>query len=205
MTFLELQHALKDFTVFSLSDIHSIEPGFYRTRLNEWQDKGYIRKVLRRYYIFTDQAIDEHILFTIANKIYSPSYISLESALSYYHLIPESVYAITSVSTLLTRSFKTSIAHFKYNMTKPEIFFGYILKADNNRHVKIACPEKAVLDYLYINPSIKSKDDFSEMRINTEMFKKQINIQKLDELAEKIGQKALLIRLKTLKEYTRNA
>ena len=41
----------------------------------------------------------------VANKIYSPSYISLETALSYYGLIPESVYALTSVSTRKTISF----------------------------------------------------------------------------------------------------
>ena len=81
MTFLEFQQAFRDFTVFSLSDIRAVEPGFYRTRLNEWQNKGYIKKVLRGYYIFTDRKIDESDLFIISNKIYDPSYVSAESAL----------------------------------------------------------------------------------------------------------------------------
>ncbi|MFH1283497.1 MAG: hypothetical protein ABII27_07510 [bacterium] len=205
MTFLEFHRALKDFVVFSLTDIRIIDPGFYRTRLNEWQNKGYIRKVLRGYYIFTDEKLDEFSLFIISNKIYKPSYISLQSALSYYNLIPESVYAVTSMSTLLTRSFKTPLANFKYHMIKSEMFFGYDLISSNNTHFQIACPEKAVLDYLYINPTIKDKYDFSKLRINTNEFQKQVNLQKLDVLAEKIGQKSLLRRILAFKEYIQNA
>ncbi|GAI56933.1 unnamed protein product, partial [marine sediment metagenome] len=96
MKYLELKSELRDFTIFSLNEIRNIEPGFHRRRLNEWQDKGYIKKVVRGYYIFSDLKLSEEILFKIANRIYLPSYISLESALSYYHLIPESVYGITS-------------------------------------------------------------------------------------------------------------
>jgi len=88
MKFLELKNELKDFPIFSLNEIKNIDPNFYRRRLNEWQDKGYIKKVIRGYYIFSDLQLSEEILFKIANRIYSPSYVSLESALSYYHLIP---------------------------------------------------------------------------------------------------------------------
>lgn len=205
MTFLEFRRGLKDFKIFSLSDIRGIDPGFYRTRLNEWQNKGYIRKVIRGYYIFTEQELDEFSLFTFANKIYNPSYISLESALSYYHLIPQSVYAVTSVTTLPTRVFKTSLANFKYHRIKTAMFFGYELMLPNNKHCKIACPEKALLDYFYINPDIKDCDDFAQLRVNTDEFMKQVNLEKLDVLVERIGQKALLRRINAFKEYMRNA
>lgn len=109
MKFLELKNELKDFPIFSLNEIRNIDPNFYRSRLNEWQDKGYIKKVIRGYYIFSDLQPREENLYKIANRIYLPSYVSLESALSYYHLIPESVYGITSISTRRTNSFKTSI------------------------------------------------------------------------------------------------
>ncbi len=46
MKFLELKNELKDFTIFSLNDIKNIEPDFHRRRLNEWQDKGYIKKII---------------------------------------------------------------------------------------------------------------------------------------------------------------
>src|SRR3989338_7420397 len=109
MQYTELKQALKDFTVFSLADIKSLGVIFYRRRLNEWQDKGYIKKLIRGYYIFSDLELNENVLFEIANRIYDPSYVSLEAALSYYGLIPESVYGISSVSTRRTYKFKTPV------------------------------------------------------------------------------------------------
>ena len=134
MNYIKLKNFLKDYTIFSLNDIKMIDSSFYRRRLNEWQDKGYIKKIIRGYYIFSDLEINEQILFEIANKIYSPSYISLEMVLSYYHLIPESVYGITSVSTRRTYSFITPIAEFIYKTVKPQLFFGYNLIKYNNKY-----------------------------------------------------------------------
>ena len=82
MKFLELKNELNDFPIFSLNEIRIIDPNFHRRRLNEWQDKGYIKKVIRGYYIFSGLQLSEEILFKIANRIYLPSYVSLESALS---------------------------------------------------------------------------------------------------------------------------
>src|SRR3989338_11710785 len=98
MQFRQLQKELKEFSLFSIVDIRKIEPHFYRSRLNEWQKKGYLKKVRRGYYIFADHNLNEAVLFSIANKIYSPSYVSFEMALANYGLIPEAVYGITSAT-----------------------------------------------------------------------------------------------------------
>lgn len=81
MRYIELREYLKDFTLFSISDIRKIDPNFHRRRLTEWQDKGYILKVIRGYYLFSDTKINEQALFQIANRIYQPSYISFERTL----------------------------------------------------------------------------------------------------------------------------
>jgi len=78
MQYLEFQKAFNNFTVFSLADIRQVEPGFYCRRLNEWQKKSYIKKIIKGWYIFSGLAINESVLFEIANRIYSPSYISFE-------------------------------------------------------------------------------------------------------------------------------
>ena len=155
MKFLELKSELRDFTIFSLNEIKNIEPGFHRRRLNEWQDKGYIKKVVRGYYIFSDLKLSEEILFKIANRIYLPSYISLESALSYYHLIPESIYGITSISTRKTYHFVTSIGEFIYRSLKPSLFFGYDLIKFQEKYLKMASIEKALLDYFCLHSDIE--------------------------------------------------
>ncbi len=205
MNYIKLKNFLKDYTIFSLNDIKMIDSSFYRRRLNEWQDKGYIKKIIRGYYIFSDLEINEYALFEIANKIYNPSYISSEMALSYYHFIPESVYGITSVSTRRTYSFKTPIAEFIYKTVKPQLFFGYNLIKYNNKYIKIASLEKAILDYFYLHSDIKGEDDFASLRLNKKIFLKEVSEEKLNKFLERFAQKSLTKRIESFGEFMKNA
>ncbi len=205
MRLMEFKEKLKPFHVFSLSEIKKIDSNFQLRRLNEWQKKGYIKKVIRGYYIFSDLELKENVLFEIANRIYKPSYISLEIALAYYSFIPESVYMITSASSRKTYRFSTSIGMFAYRRIKPCLFFGYNLIEYDNRFFKIASPEKAILDYFYLNPHIKSEDDFESLRINPELFWKHIDKDKLLSFLERFAQKRLAKTINSFLEFIRNA
>jgi len=205
MNYIKLKNFLKDYTIFSLNDIKMIDSSFYRRRLNEWQDKGYIKKIIRGYYIFSDLEINEYVLFEIANKIYNPSYISSEMAISYYHFIPESVYGITSVSTRRTYSFITPIAEFIYKTVKPQLFFGYNLIKYNNKYIKIASLEKAILDYFYLHSDIKGENNFASLRLNKEIFLKEINEEKLNKFLERFAQNSLTKRIESFGEFMKNA
>ena len=205
MRYIELNESLRDFTIFSLNDIKKIDKNFHRRRLNEWQNKGYIKKITRGYYIFSSLTLYENVLFEIANRIYNPSYISLEMAFSYYHLIPESVYGITSVSTRRTYKFKTSIGEFAYRKIKPNLFFGYNLVSYKDKRFKIASIEKAILDYFYINPNIKTEVDFASLRMNKDLFLKQINEEKFYGFLKEFDQKRLTRRVNSFLEFMKNA
>jgi predicted transcriptional regulator of viral defense system len=205
MKFIDFKEKLKCFPVFSLSEIKKIDSKFHRRRLNEWQEKGYIKKLIRGYYIFADLEINENILFEIANRIYAPSYISFEIALSYYSLIPESIYQITSASTRKTNCFSTPIIEFSYNTIKPTLFFGYNLVSYNNRAFKIACPEKALLDYFYMNTQIKSNVDFESLRINSASFFEKCDRKKFLFLANKFLQKRLINTVNLFLEFIEHA
>lgn len=204
MQYLELREQLKNFIVFSLGDIKKIDPSFHRQRLNEWQKKNYIKKVIREHYIFSDQEIDEQVLFIIANKIFDPSYISLEMALSYYNLIPEGVYSVTSVTSRKTYVFNSSLARFSYCKIKPEIMFGYRLVSHKNHIFKIAEIEKALLDYFYINPKIKTDGQFSELRINEEVFER-LDLKKLKRYLIQFGNKSLEKRANNFVKFMKHA
>ncbi len=82
----------------------------------------------------------------LANIIRQPSYLSLETALSYYNLIPESTFNITSLTLKSTRIYKNKIAIFIYRNIKKELFIGFNL-IDN---FQIATKAKALFDYLYL-------------------------------------------------------
>lgn len=194
MQYLEFREAMKEFTLFSLNDIRRIDKDFFRPRLNEWQEKGYIRKLIKGYYIFSDLDLSEPVLFEIANRIYSPSYVSLEMALSHYRLIPESIYGITSVSTRRTYKFDTPVTEFSYRTVKSTAFFGYELVRYDDKVYKMASVEKAILDYLYLNPDIKTADDFASLRIDKDMFFEQVNEKKVRQLLERFDQKTLTSR-----------
>ncbi len=202
MKFLEFRDALKTFTLFSVNEIKKVDPNFHRRRLNEWQEKGYIKKIIRGYYIFSDFALNENGLFEIANRIHSPSYVSLEMALSYYRLIPESVYAITSASTRKPYTYTTLIGEFRYRKIKPSLYFGYDLVNYDNKRFKIASIEKTILDYFYLNPHIA---DFSTLRINSESFWEQLDENKLYTYLEKFSQKRLTKTINLFMEVMKNA
>lgn len=205
MQYLELKRQLKDFLIFSLDDIKKVDPAFYRRRLNEWQDKGYIKKVIKEYYIFSDLEINESVLFVIANRIFDPSYISLEMALSFYGLIPESVYEITSVSSRKTYTFNSQLAKFNYRKIKPELMFGYQLVKYQSHSFKMAEIEKAILDFFYVNSKLKTNDEFEELRINRDTFQERVNVEKLTSYLAQFKNKALEKRVNKFIKFIKHA
>lgn len=201
MQYIELREKLSDYLVFSLQDIKKVDSSFYRARLNDWQNKGYIRKVRRGYYIFSDQDLDEPSLFSIANIIYSPSYVSFEMALSYYGLIPESVYGITCASSNKTSKFSTGLGEFIYHSIKPELMFGYRLERKMGVSFKIADIEKSVIDFFYINTDYGTDDDFSGLRFNAGEFKLQADRKKLLSYLSNFNNKSLEKRVNKFLTY----
>ena len=198
MNFVHFKNSLRDFPVFSIADIRAAYGGFDRRRLSEWQKKGYIQKIIKGYYLFSDVDMNENTLSAIANKIYKPSYISLETAMSYYRLIPESIYMITSVSTKRTYLFETPMAPFSYRTIKPALFFGYSLLPGG---IKMAFMEKAILDFFYINPSVRTQDDFSSLRVNREEVLSRINKERLTDYERRFNQKRLSKRVEHFLEW----
>ena len=87
--------------------------------------------------------------YLIANHIYGPSYVSLNTALRYYGLIPERVYLMQSLTTKHARSFKTPVANFDYENCSAEYFpIGVRMERENDVTFLIASPEKALCDLI---------------------------------------------------------
>ena len=91
--------------------------------------------------------------YALAQKIYGPSYISLESALSYHGLIPEAVYTITSVSEKKSNEFRTHVGNFSYSHISLQVFYNCVsrIKEGDNEAFFMAKPLKALTDYVYVN------------------------------------------------------
>jgi len=196
MNTIDFQNRLTEYQIFSLQDIRKGMPQFSYRQLDRWEKKNYLRKIKQGFYMLTGQKVNEQFLFLTANKIYSPSYISLEKALKHYGLIPEETFQITSVSSKKTASFDTKVGNFSYRHIKPSLFWGYRLLESGKQNVMMAEPEKAILDYLYLHPNLKRADDFSGMRINTDSFREQVDPKKFQTYLEAFESKALTKRAK---------
>jgi len=86
--------------------------------------------------------------FLIANHLWGPSYISLESALSYWGMIPERVVEITSVTIKTSKKYRTPLGRFTYrHIASPYYAFGIqSIALSRNQVAMVASPEKAICD-----------------------------------------------------------
>jgi len=129
------------------------DPQGMRNQLSRWQKKGLVIQLKRGVYTLNegDRKINPSRFF-LANQLLWPSYVSLESALSYYGFIPEAVADVTSVTSKKTSHFINKIGKFVYQCVKTAAFRGYRSYNDEaGLGCLIAEPEKAVVDFLYLN------------------------------------------------------
>lgn len=200
ISYLRFHQNLSPFGIFSINDILKIYPDFDSRRLNEWQEKNYLTKLIKGWYIFNDISINENSLFQVSNSLRSPSYISLESALSFYHVIPEQAFTITAITTLKTMEYKTAKGNFSYKKIRQNLFFGYtIISQPKGRPVLMAELEKGLLDYLYLNPKINKPDAIASLRLNTEILK-SLDFKKMEVYLQRFDNKALRNRYNLLKQ-----
>ncbi len=111
-------------------------------------------------------------LYSLAQRINGPSYISLESALSWYGWIPEAVYTLTSVSLNRSRDFDTPLAFFSYTRVPQKVFYTSVQRItdDDDNSFLMATPLKALADYVYVNKKdwAGAKPVTESMRIDRE-------------------------------------
>lgn len=115
--------------------------------------------------------------FLIANHLRGPSYVSVESALSYWNMIPERTYEISSVTIKSSKLYKTPVGRFSYQQLKiPYYSYGIEhIEYSKKQTVLIASPEKALCDKIVLTPkvnlrSVKQTREFlmDDLRIDRE-------------------------------------
>ncbi len=160
----------KKLFIFSANDIRAlfgVSAVAVASLLHRYKKQGFILQIKRGFYVFPDVLPPD---LYIANRIYSPSYISLEFALSYYGIIPETVYEITSVTTKATRRFETLGKIFSFRKIKKGAYTGYGIERQGGLSFYIADAEKAFVDANYLRSLNKQKpiSRFHKEKINSE-------------------------------------
>ena len=134
------------------SIIESLYPGLKSADKKViWLEKnGYIIRLKRGLYVINPEHTGKPLSSElIANHLYSPSYVSMSSALRYYGLIPEAVYTHQSMTIKHSRSFDTPIGLYDYKQISRKAFSVGIRSVHKGEHAfMIASPEKALCDLI---------------------------------------------------------
>jgi predicted transcriptional regulator of viral defense system len=202
MQFQEFQRAFASYPVIHQSEVELVFPGYDRNALTRWQKKGYLIKLRNGLYRLTDLRIQgDQDLFCIANALCEPSYVSVESALSWYGIIPEGVFSVISITTRKTQQYSTEIGHFEYRQLKPGRFFGYSIDTSGSVPFKIAEIEKAILDLLHFAPLLGTTEAFDGLRMHLPELQGRLHVQILMEYASRFRSQALSRRFRKLMQY----
>lgn len=200
MSYLEFYEQLHELGCFNINQVYSWYPSFNRMNIRNWVDKGLIVKLRKEWYAFADYLSKPDFAEYIANRIYRPSYISLQYAMAHYGMIPESVMQITSVTSLKTMRFSNVFGEFSYQTVKRDMMTGYRPAVmDDGRSILIATPEKALLDFLYLYPFYKTERDLSDLRLDEDFMMDEFDYEVFHDYACISERKTLKKIAETLK------
>lgn len=147
---------------------------------------GILSRVAKGKYIFPEKIKND---FEIANIITTPSCISLESALSFYGILPQFPYIITSVTPLKSSKTDYKGKEFEFNHLSESLFWGF----EKKDGFLIASAEKALIDTLYLASKGLRKIDLDELTLSS------LNRDKINRLAKLVNFMPFQKRVKRLK------
>ncbi len=179
-----------------------VDPASVRRQLSRLTASGRLIQLRRSLYVLAPpyQKVKPHP-FLIANHIVRHSYVSLQSALDHYGLIPEHVPVVTSITTSRPGHWETSLGNFDYRHVKTDLFFGYRMEDVSGGQVAlVATPEKALFDLLYLQPGSDQPAYLQELRLQN---LESLDLSALLGLAENSGSPKLRKAMKTVEEMAR--
>lgn len=185
MQFEQLLHIVADQPLFETALLLSgeVDPNDVRRQLSRWVSSGRLKQLRRGLYTLVPpyQKISAHP-FLIANFLLPGSYVSMQSALAYYGLIPEYAPRTWSVTTGRPAQWNGGF-HFQHLAL--HLFFGYQrVKLPQEQSAFVATPEKAILDLTHLTPNADDIDYLRQLRLQN---LNQLNLQQLDEFARRAG------------------
>lgn len=139
------------------------------------KDKDIIR-VKKGLYVLGRDYNKPYNKFILANLIYGPSYITCQTALAFWNIIPERVELIISMTTKRRKQFETPVGKFSYLYCPKTAFsIGVHLEDTGDKFFLIASPEKALCDIVAAQTHISTKNEMKEflelMRLDFSVYK----------------------------------
>lgn len=169
MKFEELVRRVLPTGLFRTGDILAGEgnPDSVRRQLDRWVKSGKVAQLRREVYqLQKPYCITPPHPFLVANVLRRASYVSLQSALSHYGMIPEHVPVVTSITGGRPEELDTPAGRFLFRHVQPRNFFGFLEREIAPGQIaRIATPEKALADLLYLDAGSDHADYLAELRL----------------------------------------
>ena len=143
-------------------------------QLSRWVNAGRLYQLRRGVYALAPpyQKVRPHP-FLLANALVRASYVSLQSALAHYGLIPEYTPVTASVTTGRPDRLSTPLGDFAFRHVQVPWFHGYRrVDLGSGQNAFVATPAKALLDLVYLQPGGNDPAYLNELRLQ--------NLERLD-------------------------
>jgi phage terminase large subunit-like protein len=163
---------------FRMQDLSSVFPNCVNLKMKakRLEHDGDIIRLKRGLYVTSPKVSHIGLVpFLLANNIYGPSYVSMQTALRYYGLIPEAVYSVQSMTTGVARDYENAVGIFNYIHVPANYYtIGVTMKESTGATFMIATPEKALCDLMVFTPNLNlrfqtSMRDYLEEDIRFDM------------------------------------
>ncbi|MBU4370010.1 hypothetical protein KKG58_04625 [Patescibacteria group bacterium] len=173
------------FSIKNLKIIDNIDEKYLRINLSRLSKKNYLIKLKRGIYVSknfinnikTKNLLSPYLEF-ISEKIYEPSYLSLDYVLSENEILTEMPKNFTLISANKTKILTNSFGNFIYHKIKNKLFIGFKTEKIDNFFISKATKAKALFDFLYLRKNlIIDKSYIKELRLNLESFNKKDKLE----------------------------
>jgi predicted transcriptional regulator of viral defense system len=144
-----------------------VNPANVHRQLSRWTKAGRLYQLRRGLYALAPpfQKVKPHP-FVVANRMVRGSYVSCQSALAHYGLIPEHVPVVISVTTARPARWETPLGVYQFRHIKTELLRGYrLIDLGGDQQAFVATPEKTLLDLVHLQPGGDAPDYLRELRL----------------------------------------
>lgn len=138
--------------------------------LRRQERRGLVEHVSRRLYV--NKLAHDFSARELVGILRPDAYISLESALAEWGISTQSPSALTSVTTGFPRAFRTASVQIVYRHIAKKLLWGFEVKRTRHGSYRIAEPEKALLDWVYLQRQEGLPTAFDELDLKTVDWKK---------------------------------
>lgn len=166
------------------------DPADVRRQLSRWRRGGRLVQLRRGLYALAPpyRKVEPHP-FVVANCLVRGSYVSCQSALGHFGLIPESTPAVTSVAAARPGRWETPLGRYELRHLQVSLLWGYErIEPAPGQRAFVATPEKALLDLIYLEPAADSPDYLAELRLQG---LERLDLERLHHCADRAGKPKL--------------